>query len=137
MSNPITNPWTKPFVSGSGMCYPSTDYVKHVGAGKKSKSVRGGGRGRGRGRGRSHGRQRGGNPTAVQLALSAPSKPSDLTGNGFDAANKADSLTGSGVHVPPSPMTNSFKQTNMGLNWATNGGAKRTATKKRKATKIY
>ena len=123
MSNPITNPWTKPFRSGSGMCYPSTDYVKHVGAGKK--------RDRGRGRGR---RQRGGNPTTVQLALSAPSQPSDLTGNGFGAADQADALTGSGVHVPASPMTEGFKQTNMGLNWATNGGAKKT-TKKRKATK--
>ena len=38
MSNPIYQPWVKPFVSGSGMCYPSTDSQKFMLKGGKSKS---------------------------------------------------------------------------------------------------
>jgi hypothetical protein len=43
-------------------------------------------------------------------------------------------LTGEGVHTSTQPMTDQFKSTNMGLNWATNGGAKKSA-KKRKSLK--
>jgi hypothetical protein len=79
-------------------------------------------------------RQKGGNPTSVQEALRSPSTPEDLSGNGFGASSMAKYLTGEGVHTSTQPMTDQFKSTNMGLNWATNGGAKKSA-KKRKSLK--
>lgn len=118
MSHPIYQPWTKPFQSGSCMCKPSTDYVQYMKGGAKKQR-----------RGR---RQRGGNPTAVQEALRVPSTAADLAGNGYGAAALAEHLTGEGVHTAPEPMTTQFKSTNMGLNWATNGGAKAKKAKKAK-----
>lgn len=132
MSNPIYQPWTKPFQSGSSICYPSTDKAQYMNGGAKRKAK---GKGKAK-RGRSSSRrrhQRGGNATAVQQALRVPSTPADLAGNGFGAASLADHLTGEGVHTAPQPMTEQFRNTNMGLNWATNGGAKKL--KKAKSSK--
>jgi len=86
------------YQSGCGTVCPNGPPGGLVGGGRKH-------------RGRGGRKQKGGNPTAIQLALSKP------TGSSAPVRSFAE------------PMSEEFVQRNMGVTWATTGGAKKKKDK--------